>query len=191
VRKLIAGMKISVDGKFQGAEDMADWVDAWSEDYGVTPEIDACLLGGGMYPGYENYWSGIQRDPQTPAWITGAPPTPAERDWARFIEHTPHYVLSRTQTETAWPQTRFLRDLDAVRALKQEAGKSIYLVGGGKVLAELMDAGLVDELRLIVYPLICGDGQTLFGTAHQRRGLALQKAQALSDGRLHLVYGLE
>jgi hypothetical protein len=47
MRKLIAGMKISVDGKMEGAEEMADWVEAWSEDYGLTSEIDACLLGGG------------------------------------------------------------------------------------------------------------------------------------------------
>jgi len=191
MRKLIAGMKISVDGKFQGAEGMADWAESWSEDYGLTPDIDACLLGGGMYPGYENYWTGLQREPHTPAWITGTPPTPAELEWARFIEHTPHYVLSTTLNETAWPQTRFLRDLDAVRALKQAPGKSIYLLGGGKTVAGLMDAGLVDELRLIVYPLICGDGQALFAEAHKRHGLALQKVQALPDGRLHLVYGLD
>ena len=45
MRKLIAGMKISVDGKMEGPEGMADWVDAWSDDYGLTPQIDACLLG--------------------------------------------------------------------------------------------------------------------------------------------------
>jgi len=190
MRKLIAGMKISADGKYQGADDMADWAESWADDYGVMPEIDACLLGGGMYPGYERYWTGIRQDPHTPAWITGAPPTAAELEWARFIERTPHYVLSTTVNETAWPQTRFLRTVDAVHALKQTPGRSIYLVGGGRTLASLTDAGLVDELRLIVYPLICGDGQALFATAHRRRGLALQKAQALPDGRLHLVYGL-
>ena len=55
MRKLIAGMKISLDGKTEGPEGMADWVAAWSEDYGLTPEIDACLLGAGMYPTYERY----------------------------------------------------------------------------------------------------------------------------------------
>ena len=191
MRKLIAGMKISLDGRFAGAEDMADWVEAWSEDYGVTSEIDACLLGGGMYPGYENYWTQIQAEPDTPAWITGAPPTAAERDWARVITRTPHYVLSNTLTETRWPQTRFLRSVDEVAALKAQPGKHIYLVGGGQTLASLLDAGLVDELRLLVYPLICGDGRALFAHAHKRRGLALQKAQALPDGRLNLVYGLD
>ena len=190
MRKLIAGMKISVDGKMEGPEEMADWVEAWSEDYGRTPEIDACLLGGGMYPGYERYWTGIQAEPDTPAWITGAPPTPAEREWAQFIKRTPHYVLSTTLNETQWPDTRFLRGAEEVRALKQEAGKSIYLIGGARVVAGLMDEGLVDELRLIVYPLICGDGKALFASAHKRRGLALQKAQALPDGKLSLIYSL-
>jgi hypothetical protein len=51
VRKLIAGMKLSVDGKIEGPGGIADWVDAWSDDYGVIPQADACLLGAGMYPG--------------------------------------------------------------------------------------------------------------------------------------------
>jgi len=55
MRSLIAAMKISIDGKMQGPEGTADWVEAWSEDFGLTPRIDACLLGGGMYPGYETY----------------------------------------------------------------------------------------------------------------------------------------
>lgn len=55
MRKLISGMKISLDGRMEGPDGYADWVTAWSEDYGLTPHIDACLLGGGMYPGYEQY----------------------------------------------------------------------------------------------------------------------------------------
>jgi hypothetical protein len=83
MRKLIAGMKISVDGKVERTEaGSADWVEAWSEDYGLTPQIDACLLGGGMYPGYEGYWTKIKNEPDKPAWITGSAPTPAEIEWA-------------------------------------------------------------------------------------------------------------
>jgi hypothetical protein len=82
MRKLITGMKISVDGKIAAPEGMADWVQAWSDDYGLTPQIDACVLGGGMYPGYEQYWTGIQNQPNKPAWITGNAPTPAEIEWA-------------------------------------------------------------------------------------------------------------
>ena len=48
MRKLIAGMKISVDGKMEGPEGTADWVKAWSDDYGLAPQIDACVLGDGI-----------------------------------------------------------------------------------------------------------------------------------------------
>jgi hypothetical protein len=48
MRKLITGMKLSLDGKMEGSEGYADWVEAWSEDYGLTPQIDACVVGGGM-----------------------------------------------------------------------------------------------------------------------------------------------
>jgi dihydrofolate reductase len=190
VRKLIAGMKISVDGKMEGPEGMADWVDAWSEDYGLTPQIDACLLGAGMFPGYERYWTSIQNEPQTPAWITGKPPTPAEIEWARFIRQTPHYVLSSTLTSALWPTTRFVRGLDEITALKQQSGKNIYLVGGARTTASLIDAGLVDELRLIAHPLIAGEGKALFATMEHRRGLELRKVQQGQGGRVSLIYGI-
>ena len=190
MRKLIAGMKVSLDGKTEGPEGMADWVQAWSEDYGLTPQIDACLLGGGMYPGYEGYWTGIQNEPDKPAWITGSKPTPAELEWARFAEKTPHYVLSSTLTSARWPNTSFVRGLEEITTLKQQHGNDIYLIGGARTTASLIDAGLVDELRLLVYPLIAGEGKALFATTEQRRGLELRKAQPLPDGRVSLIYGI-
>jgi hypothetical protein len=110
MRKLIAGMKISADGMVRGPEGSAHWVAAWSDDYGLTPQVDACVLGGGMYPEYEGYWTAIQNEPDKPVWSGGPTPTPGEVDWARFAAHTPHYVLSRTLTSAGWPQTSFLRD---------------------------------------------------------------------------------
>ena len=188
MRKLIAGMKISLDGKVEGSQGMADWVAAWSEDYGLTPQIDACLLGGGMYPGYEGYWTSIQKEPDKNHWITGEPPTAAERDWARFAARTPHYVLSTKLTSAAWPNTTFLRSADDVAGLKRGSGKDIYLVGGARTTASLIDAGLVDELRLIVYPLIVGDGKALFEATKRRRELELRKVEQLATGLVRLSY---
>lgn len=190
MRRLIAGMRISADGKFEGPEGYADWVEAWADDYGLMPQIDACLLGGGMYPGYEQYWTGIGNEPDKPAWITGKAPTPAEVAWARFAARTPHYVLSNTLTAALWPNTRLIRGVGDVAVLKQQPGKDIYLVGGARTTAGLLDAGLVDELRLIVYPLVAGDGKALFATAERRHRLELHKVQQLHDGRISLVYGI-
>jgi dihydrofolate reductase len=188
MRKLIAGMKISIDGKMEGTEGTADWVEAWSDDYGLMSQVDACLLGAGMYPGYEQYWTAIQNEPDKPVWINGNQPTPAEIEYAGFAARIPHYVLSSTLTSALWPNTSFVRGLEDIASLKERPGKDIYLVGGARTTAGLIDAGLVDELRLIVYPLVAGEGKTLFATTERRRGLELRKVQPLQGGRVSLIY---
>jgi dihydrofolate reductase len=189
MRKLIGAMKISVDGKVETLNGPADWVEAWSDDYGLMPQIDACVLGGGMYQGYERYWTAIQNEPDKPIWITGSAPTPAEIEWARFAAQTPHYVLSSKLTSALWPNTKFVRGLEEIAALKHQSGKDIYLVGGAQATANLIDAGLVDELRLILYPLIAGEGKALFGSTARRSALELRKVQQLQGGRVSLIYG--
>ncbi len=189
MRKLIAGFKVSIDGKIEGPEGYADWVPAWSEDYGLTQQIDACIVGGGMYPGYEKYWTAIQTAGDEPLPMTGKLPTSQEARWARFAAKTPHYVLSSRLSQVLWPNTSLLRSTDDVIALKEAPGKDIYLMGGGRVAAALIDAGLVDELRLIVYPLIAGPGKALFAITERRRWFELLKAQAIGGGLVSLVYG--
>jgi dihydrofolate reductase len=190
MRKLIAGMKMSVDAKIEGPEGYADWVDNWSEEYGLTEQIDACVIGGGMYPGYENYWTAIINDPDKPHWLSDQVPTKGEVEWARFIERTPHYVLSSSLDSAGWPNTRFLRKVEEVAALKQQPGKHIYLMGGGRITASLIDAGLVDELRLIVYPLIAGEGAALFATIGRRHPIEFRSVEQLADKRLRLICGI-
>jgi dihydrofolate reductase len=183
-------MKTSVDAKVEGPEGVADWVEAWSDDYDLMPQVDACMLGAGMYPGYEQYWTAIQNEPDKPHPLTGQLPTPAEIEWGRFAAETPHYVLSSTLNSAVWPKTSFVRGLEEVVALKQRPGKDIYLIGGARTTAGLIDAGLVDELRLIMYPLIAGEGKALFATTERRRGLDSRKVEQLPDGRVRLIYGI-
>jgi dihydrofolate reductase len=83
-----------------------------------------------------------------------------------------------------------VRGLEEIAALKQQPGKEIYLVGGARTTASLIDAGLVDELRLIVYPLIAGEGRGLFAATERRRGLELRNVQQLPEGRVSLIYGI-
>ena len=125
MRKLITAMKVPLDGKFERTDSPADWVNAWSDDYGLTPQIDACVLGAGMYPLYEKYWTSIQTEPERPAWITSAPPTLTELKSASFAKKKPHYVLSSTATSATWPNTKFLRSLGEIAALKNQPCKDI------------------------------------------------------------------
>lgn len=188
MRKLIASMKVSLDGKVEGIDGIADWVEGWSEGFGLTPQIDACVLGGGMYPGYEGYWSAIQNAPDQVHPMTGTLPTRAEVEWAEGGSRLPHYVLSNTLSSARWPQTTFLRRLEDITALREQPGKGIYLIGGARTTSSLIDAGLVDELRLIVYPLIAGRGKALFATTEVRRKLTLLETEPTRDGRVMLTY---
>ena len=188
MRKLISAMKVSLDLKFQGPGDYADWVDGWSEDYGLGEEIDACLLGGQMYRGYERYWSAMRSNPAGASPMTGSVPTRAELAWSERIPSLPHYVLSRSMTEAAWPNTHFLHSFGDIAALKETAGKDIYLMGGGRMVRSLTEAGLIDELRLITYPVIAGGPNDLFGAGSNRYGARLIASRQTPGGLVRTDY---
>src|ERR1700753_3483739 len=117
MRKRIARMKMSIDGKVEGPEGYADWVDSWADEYGLTSQIAACVLGGRMYDGYEQYWTavkeGLDLDPDL-AVAASSQNGSTEEAWARFASVTPHYVLSRTRESASWPTVTFVRSLDAI-----------------------------------------------------------------------------
>src|SRR5713226_8827787 len=132
-------MQISVDRNVERSRGSANWVQKESDNYSQLAKVDACLLGGGMYPGYEQRWSAIQNEPDKPLPMTGKLPTPAKLEWARFAAQTPHYVLSNTLTSALWPKTTFVRGLEEIAALKQQPGEDIYLLGGARIKASLID----------------------------------------------------
>lgn len=188
MRKLISGTKISLDGRMEGPDGYAHWVKAWSEDYGISPQIDACLLGGGMYPGYEQYWTAMQKAPDEPLPVTGQLPTPDEVKWAKLIPDLSHYVLSTTLKTALLPNVRFLRSVDEVAQLKNQPGKDIYLIGGAQITSSLINAGLVDEVRLIVHPVLAGGGKPLFGELEGQSSLRLTATRQLDEGLVGLTY---
>lgn len=190
MRKLIAAMKVSVDGKFEGPEGYADWVEGWSEDYGLTERIDACLLGGRMYPGYEQYWTAIRDAPDQPLPMTGQLPLPGEVEWSRFAARTPHYVLSTSLTAANGSHTIILRGVDEVAALKHQPGKDIYLMGGAMLTTSLIDAGWVDEMHFITYPLLAGPGASLFQQLGRRQKLQMLNVRSLSGGRFSTSFAI-
>ena len=84
-----------------------------------------------------------------------------------------------------------MRGVDEFAALKRRSGKDIYLIGGARTTASLIDAGLVDELWLIIYPLDFGDGKALFATIENRHALKLKKVRQFQGGRVSAVYDLD
>jgi dihydrofolate reductase len=187
-RKIIAALQVSLDGLIEGRDGDVGWIGSWEDSFDLLPEIDTCVLGGGMYPGYEEYWLAVLTHPERPVPLTGRVPSPGEIEYARFADRTPHVVLSRTLDTVGWRTARIVRDVAAIRALKHEPGRHIHAVGGASLVSSLMDAGLVDELRLTVHPVVLGTGKPLFGGVTGPHRLELAGAEPLTGGRVALTY---
>ena len=187
-RRIIAAIQVSVDGLIEGPNGEVDWVGSWDDSFGLLPQIDTCVLGGGMYPGYEEYWLSILGNPEGVLSLTGEVPTEDEIAYARFADRTPHFVLSRTLEQVRWQTSTVVRDLAEIRRLKEEPGKDIYAVGGATFISSLMNDGLVDELRLTVRPIVLGRGKPLFKDVSDRHALALVQAEARDGEKVGLIY---
>jgi dihydrofolate reductase len=186
--KFIAALQVSLDGYVRGPNDEGDWVDSWADALALVGPVDAFVLGRGMFEGrYEAYWDAALADPETGAAMYGREPYQREVEYARLAHETPHIVLSKTMTEAAWPNVRIARDVAEIAALKDEPGQAVYVVGGPGLVATLMNAGLIDELRLILQPVILGGGQPLFEGVG-RRALERVAVAPGADGSIELTY---
>lgn len=189
-RRIIAALQVSLDGLIEGPNGELDWIGSWEDTFDLLPAIDTCVLGGGMYPGYEQYWLAILANPEGVQPLTGKRPSKGEVEYARFADRTPHVVLSRTLDTAVWKTTRIVRDLAAIRALKEQSGKDIHAVGGASLVSTLMNAGLVDEMRLTVHPVLLGKGKALFEDVDARHPLELVETRQLTAGRVGLTYNV-
>jgi len=188
MRKIIAALQVSLDGFIEGPQGELDWVESWEDPFDLVPRIDTCILGGGMYPGYEQYWLAILANPEGILPFSGKVASKGEIAFAHFADQTPHIVLSRTLSKVSWKTTRIVRDVEDIRRLKQQPGKDMYAVGGATLVSSLMNLGLVDELQLMVHPLVLGEGKALFKDVKQRHALKLINANPLKSGKVGLTY---
>ena len=188
-RRFIAAMQVTLDGYSPGGPE-ADWVDSWADGLELLPPVDAFVLGGGMFPGYEAFWAAVREDPAAAAEWLGRDVYPREIEYARVAAETPHLVLSTTIHDAAWPTARIVRGLDELRAFKSQPGGPVYVVGGAGLVRSLIDEALIDELRLIVHPVAlgAGTGAGLFDGIAQRRDLELTGSERTPAGRVHLTY---
>src|SRR5262249_25487748 len=151
-------------GFTQGPHGERDWVDSWSDALGLIADVDTFVLGAHMYPDYGEYWQAILANPDRTIPYGDRLPSKREVAYARLAEKTPHVVLSTTLDRVSWPPApaaRIVRDVADLRALKAQSGTNMYVVGGATFIASLLSARLIDELRLIVHPIVLGTGQSL------------------------------
>ena len=188
MREIIAALQVSVDGFIEGPKGELDWVDTWEDPFDLMSRVDTCILGGRMYPGYEQYWRAILADPRAVLPFTGRIATKGEIEYAHFAVRTAHVVLSTTLEWTDWSATRIVRHIDEIRVMKEQPGQDMYAVGGAQLVSSLMGARLVDELRLVVRPVVLGGGKALFNGFRERRDLALVDATPLQGDMVRLTY---
>ena len=189
-RSLTSVMQVTLDGYILDRKGEADWVDSWADGLELVPPVDTFVLGGGMFSGYEQFWAAILDDPRVAADMLGRDPYPREVAYARVARAAPHLVLSNTLTCPRWPSARIIHDLDEIRTLKQRPGKAVYVVGGPGLLTSLINAGLLDELHLIVHPVATGGGTHVFGDFAERQSMTLVSVEPIASGRVHLAYRL-
>ncbi|MEU8270938.1 dihydrofolate reductase family protein [Sphaerisporangium sp. NPDC049002] len=184
MRKLIVSEFVSLDGVMQapGGEPgfrHAGWVlERFAPEhdtyrYKELLETSALLLGRVTYEGFAAAWPGV----------TG--------EFADRMNELPKYVVSSTLREPLnWNATLLKGDLTSeVEALKRQDGDRHLFVHGSRSLAqELLKRGLVDELRLMVFPVVLGSGARLFPESPDQTALELAESRALDSGVIALTY---
>ena len=176
MRKVVAGLAVTLDGvvdspsvnwmRFDG--EMGDIIAA-----GVA-EADAILLGTTTYLEFARLWPRLGSDVPM----------------ADFMNHTPKYVASRTLTTLEWSGSRLLEGelAEAVTALKRAPGKNIQVPGSPRLVRSLLYAGLLDELALMIHPVVLGAGARLFDGAAGPLDLRLVSSRTLRSGVISATY---
>ncbi|KKC35072.1 deaminase/reductase [Devosia epidermidihirudinis] len=180
MRKLTAGLFYSVDGVAE-APNLFQF-DSFDDELGmllggVMGEVDTVLMGRVGYEEWAGYWPNAQQD----------------EGFASFINAVPKFVASDTlKGPLAWSNASLIDgDLhDFVRGLKAQPGGTIAAMGGMSLVRQLMLGGLMDELTLIMHPVISGKGRHLFLPDDPTTRLTLIGSQQTSKGNVVLRYGL-
>jgi dihydrofolate reductase len=192
-RKIIAALQVSVDGFIEGPNGEMDWAmeedeETWRDVFEMLTHVDTFILGRKMYPGYEQYWLAVLTNPSGILPFSGRIPSKNEIAYAHLADKTPHIVLSKTLDQVAWKTTRIVRNVEEIRRLKLQRGKDVYAVGGATLVSSLMNHGLIDEVQLLVNPIILGGGKALFKDVNDRQMLKLVRAKPLKSGKVSLIY---
>jgi dihydrofolate reductase len=175
---------VSLDGVMEdpgGAEDFrhGGWAFKFSRgDEGdkfkldETRNTEALLLGRTTYEGFAEAWPS------------------REGEFADRFNNLPKYVVSSTIKDPSWANTTVLEG-DAAQAaarLRDEIDGDIVIHGSAQLAQALFDADLVDEVRLMVYPVVLGEGKRLFGPVREKKRLRLTSSSTVGDGIEILVY---
>ncbi|MBO1268301.1 dihydrofolate reductase family protein [Arthrobacter cavernae] len=149
-------------------DDMGRIVDSWFD------EADAILLGRTTFEMMQAYWEQV---------------TEPDNAVATALNGLPKYVVSSTLTDPTWNNTTVLSQdfLEAIAELKAESGRELQVHGSYQLARALHDAGLVDEYRLLYFPVVVGQGKRLFDGGAVPSAFTLVRSETTSAGAVHMV----
>ena len=176
MRKVVAGLFISLDGV---TESPNKWqFDAFDADMGEimtahSAAEDSVLLGRVTYQEWAPYW-----------------PTSTDEPYASHINNTPKYVVSTTLKSVEWRNSTLIRGNVAqeIARLKREPGKNIGVAGSPTLVRSLLQDDLLDELTLMIHPVVVGSGKRLFDGWGALKRLRLVSSRATGRGVAILTY---
>jgi dihydrofolate reductase len=181
MRTLASFIFTSLDGFYEGPNGEIDWpaIDKDFDDFAIRQLDEADTLGFGRatYEHMAAYWPTEQARANDPA-ITSR------------MNGKPKLVFSTTLTEASWPGTTLVRGeaTERVPAIKAAAGGELLVIGSAHLTANLAQAGLLDELRIMVCPIVLGQGRSLFEDLKNRVSLKLLRVRQFDSGNLVLSY---
>lgn len=179
MRKVTAGLFYSIDGVAE-APNLFQF-DSFDDELGsllggVMADVDTVLMGRQGYQEWAGYWPNAGQD----------------LDFAGFINNVPKFVASDTlkPEDLTWSNSTLIEtDLETfVADLKTKPGGTISAMAGMSLVRQLLLAGLMDELMLIVHPVISGTGRHLFLPDTPTTRLELKSSQQTSKGNMVLTY---
>lgn len=184
MRKVVLDSLMSLDGYYTDAKSQIDWFEfddadmAWSHD--ALSNIGTLVFGRKTYEEFSEVFPKMQ-DPVSKGWDPFIPQT---------LNALPKVVFSRQLKEGNWKPVTIVRTdpVTEVARLKAGTGKDIQVVGSGSIVSAIVRAGLVDDFRLRVQPILLGSGRALFPDQAERLRLKLVSAKPFASGVLGLRY---
>lgn len=185
MRKIFLFMMTSLDGYFEGPDHDLSWhhVDAEFNDFAIAQLKDAgaILFGRRTYELMESYWptkSGREDDPEV----------------AQLMNNTPKVVVSHSLEKTTetkvWKHVRLINEnvKAEINRLKKEKGGNIILMASSNLCVSLLEWGLLDEVRIMINPVVIGKGTPLFKGLEKKIDFKLTSSRKFANGNVLLTY---
>jgi dihydrofolate reductase len=181
VRKLYSFLMVTLDGFYEGPKQEFGFWNLDEEFYrfsvGQLHDTDVLIFGRVTYEGMASYW-----------------PNEGARDddpvVAELMNTLPKLVVSTTLETADWSNTTLVGGnvTEEITKLKQQPGRDLGILGSPNLTASLIGLGLVDELRVVVNPVVIGDGKSPFRGARRELHLRLLQTRTFASGNVLLTY---